>query len=161
MVHVPAKFWENTSICVWVAVTDRRTDIQMGTFQYLPSWAFGKGRDNNYFTYILLGKNFKPLLITFSRVWVATTTSNTGLIDQQYFTMEWKTWNDITRLTLPDQTDISRPDWHYPTRLTLPDHSLPDQSRMWAIVMAIIHHVTNQHGIIGGAHQPGTTYNNI
>ena len=50
MVHVPAKFWENTSMRFWVTVrklnvTDRRTDGR-GALQYLPSRAFGAAGDN-------------------------------------------------------------------------------------------------------------------
>ena len=40
MVHLPAQFWENTTMCFWVTVrklnvTDRQMDG--GAFQYLPS----------------------------------------------------------------------------------------------------------------------------
>ena len=50
MVHVPAKFGENTSIHFWVTVrklnvTDRQTD-RRGALQYLPSRAFGAAGDN-------------------------------------------------------------------------------------------------------------------
>ena len=49
MVHVPAKFRENTSMRFWVTVrklnvTDRQTDGR-GTLQYLPSRAFGAAGD--------------------------------------------------------------------------------------------------------------------
>ena len=50
MVHVPAKFRENTSMRFRVTVRDRRTDGQTdgrGALQYLPSRAFGTAGDNN------------------------------------------------------------------------------------------------------------------
>ena len=53
LVHVPAKFRENTALRFWVTVrklnvTDRRTDGQTdrrGALQYLPSRAFGAAGD--------------------------------------------------------------------------------------------------------------------
>ena len=53
MVHIPAKFQENTSMRFWVTVrklnvTDRRTDRQTdgrGALKYLPSRAFGAAGD--------------------------------------------------------------------------------------------------------------------
>ena len=50
MVHVPAKFRENTSMRFRVTVrklnvTDRQTDGR-GALQYLPSRAFGAAGDN-------------------------------------------------------------------------------------------------------------------
>ena len=52
MVHIPAKFRENTSMLFWVTVrklnvTDRQTDRQTdgrGPLQYLPSRSFGSAR---------------------------------------------------------------------------------------------------------------------
>ena len=52
MVHIPAKFRQNTTMRFWVTVqktkrdgqTDRQTDG--GAFQYLPSQAFGAAGDN-------------------------------------------------------------------------------------------------------------------
>ena len=54
MVHIPAKFQENTSMRFWATVrklnvTDRQTDRQTdgrGALQYLPSRAFGAVGDN-------------------------------------------------------------------------------------------------------------------
>ena len=50
MMHVPAKFWENTSMRVRVTVRKLNvTDGQMdgrGALQYLPSRAFGTAGDN-------------------------------------------------------------------------------------------------------------------
>ena len=53
MVHVPAKFRENTSMRFSVTVrklnvTDRRTDGR-GALQYLPSRAFGAAGDKTIF----------------------------------------------------------------------------------------------------------------
>ena len=58
MVHVPAKFRENTSMRFWATVrklnvTDRQTYIQTdrrGALQYLPSRAFGAAGDNIWST---------------------------------------------------------------------------------------------------------------
>ena len=52
MVHISAKFRENTAMRFWVTVrklnvTDRRTDGR-GALQYLPSRAFGAAGDNNH-----------------------------------------------------------------------------------------------------------------
>ena len=60
LVHVPAKFRENTAMRFWVTVrklnvtdrqtdgrTDRQTDGWTGALQYLPSRAFGAAGDNN------------------------------------------------------------------------------------------------------------------
>ena len=58
LVHVPAKFRENTAMRFWVTVqklnvtdrqTDRRTDVRTdgrGALQYLPSRASGAAGDN-------------------------------------------------------------------------------------------------------------------
>ena len=48
MVHVPAKFRENTSMRFWVTVRKLNvTDGQTGALQYLPSRAFGTAGDKN------------------------------------------------------------------------------------------------------------------
>ena len=52
MVHVPAKFRENTAMSCQVTVqklseTDRQMDRRTGAFQYLLSRAFGAAGDKN------------------------------------------------------------------------------------------------------------------
>ena len=72
MVHVPAKFRENTSMRFRVTVrklnvTDRQTERRTGALQYFPSRAFGAVGDNYIHVTSFYGPN-KNVLNFFWRI---------------------------------------------------------------------------------------------